>query len=195
MKFSKRQKMCVAILAVAAAGLLIDRALLSPGTTGPKKIIAAEVRPLAEASPAATVRAEEPPKRHLVERLEAMSKSPDLHLPDVQDAFSLSDAWMAEFRSKAAPDAELSPAEKFAKSHQLMAIVVSGMFSTATIDDTCLAIDQELDGFKLVSVDERSAVLQSGDQRVVLKLKERNFGGKLFIQENLPETPILPSQQ
>ena len=184
--------MCVAILAVAAAGLLIDRALLSPGTTGPKKIIAAEVRPLAVA---ATVRAEEPPKRQLVERLEAMSKSPDLHLPDVQDAFSLSDAWMAEFRSKAAPDAELSPAEKFAKSHQLMAIVVSGMFSTATIDDTCLAIDQELDGFKLVSVDERSAVLQSGDQRVVLKLKERDFGGKLFIQENLPETPILPSQQ
>lgn len=176
MKLSKRQKVCVAVFAVASAGLVVDRTFLRSGTTSPSETSAAPVQVSSQISPetppAAANLPEKPVRESVGERLERLSSSRELVLASVQDAFSLSETWMADYRRQANPEAHLTPAERFAKDHELKAVVVSGDASIAVVDEKCLFLEQELDGFRLISVGERSATFESGGQRVVLKLKK-----------------------
>jgi hypothetical protein len=94
--------------------------------------------------------------------------NPDLS--QVRDAFSLPASWLAEVHPTHGPLSEQDPATMFAKNHQLEAVVLQNQARGALVDDHFLVIGQELDGFKLVAVDEASATFEAGKKQVVLRL-------------------------
>ena len=53
---------------------------------------------------------------------------------------------------------------------RLRAVLVAGAASLANVDGEVLALGQEVDGYRLVEVRERSAVFHHGDEERVLSL-------------------------
>ena len=66
------------------------------------------------------------------------------------------------------PDA----AREFLQRHRLTAVMRQTGGGVAIIDQKTVAVGQSLDGFRLVAVKERSAVLRRGQHRVELRLPE-----------------------
>ena len=78
---------------------------------------------------------------------------------------------MTEYVEQTAREPQPDAADKFAQNHQLRAVMVSDRGSRAVVDDRCLLVGRQLDGFTLVSITQSTAVFESDDQRVVLKLQ------------------------
>jgi hypothetical protein len=182
MKLTKRQKVASAILVVVLGALIVDRTYLSPGKVS------------AEASASSSQTSSEPEiesikqgvipepgsqstTMKLVQRLETLwsEKSPDVRsmasaISRARDAFSLPEAWLAKVHPSGLARPEQDAVIRFTRNHQLKAVVVQGQTRCVMVDDNFLTIGQELDGFKLVAVDEESATFEAGEQRVILLL-------------------------
>lgn len=169
MKLSKRQKVCFAILALGLGVLVVDRALLSP-QGGPAGASAYSIQAPNEPAAEATEHPElQPPAVRLSEQLETLCpNNPDLS--QVRDAFSLPASWLAEVHPGRGPLSEQDAAAMFAKHHQLEAVVLQSQARGALVNDHFLVIGQELDGFKLVAVDEGSVTFEARKKQVVLRL-------------------------
>ena len=53
-----------------------------------------------------------------------------------------------------------------------MAVMAGGPNGSAIVNDKCLFIGQQIDGFRLISVGARNAVLESNGVRVELELSQ-----------------------
>ncbi len=107
----------------------------------------------------------------IADRLAAVAEARSLDLSDVGDAFEPSAGWFDD--DGTAPQQDLggaAAAATFVRSHRLMAVMAGGAKGSAIIDDKYLFIGQQLDGFRLVSVDARTAVLESNGVRVELQV-------------------------
>ena len=177
MALSKKRKVIVCILGLAVAALLADRALLGSGKPGPKEAAAEPSAAPAAApntpakSPAAPPRqSRETVRESLACRLQALSEAGGSDSANVRDAFCLSPAWTKDLGPAAPSSPEQDKAEKLKTDHQLMAVMVAREGGYAIVDGKCLRIGQVLDGFTLISVTEKSAVLESDGIRVELKV-------------------------
>jgi len=175
MKLSKRQRAFVAILALALGALIVDRAFLGSGSPVPDEAVAGS-SPAAAPPPSAPPR---PPagdaagKPALADRLAELARAHELKTDEIRDAFRLSPAWLAECSPQPTGEPEPTPADRFAQAHRLTGVVVKGQAGIVLVDGGCVAIGQVLDGFRLVSVADNSAVFEANGQRVVLKLNEK----------------------
>ena len=170
MSLTKRQKMLSAVFLLGIGGLVADRTILrpqggpqaasadslpaSPGAVSPSDRV-----PVAEAVPACA---------ELAERLSNLLAGKPTGPNELRDPFSLPATW-----SDTAPaDGEKTPDTTggFVRRHQLKAVVMQGGQSCAQVDDSYLIPGQFVDGFKLISVDHRSAVFEHDGKRVVLDL-------------------------
>ena len=180
MVLTKRQKVMVAVVGLGVGALLIDRVLLDDGQGGPQQAQAAapshvqRTVPIAPSVPSGTVLLD----NSLASRLDSVREMLDLDLGATKDAFCPSDVWMAELRPDVAEikpvQAEVSHERKgidFGRSHQLKAVVASGANGGAFIDDKYVRMGQLIDGFRLVKVGYRTAVLEADGVQVELKLK------------------------
>jgi len=172
MRLSKRQQVCFAILAIALAALVVSRAFLGQGNVP------------AEASASSNQAPEEPvlgaldlpdmdsqsPTMKLAHVLETLWSEKSLDMGQARDAFSLPASWLAEVDPANRLRLEQDAVAKFAKNHQLRAVAIYDQTCCVMVDDHFLVIGQELDGFKLVAVDEDSATFEDGAKRVVLRL-------------------------
>ena len=171
MKLSKKQKVFLYLLAVAIAALLVDRVFLSSGAVGAEEALAMpEVTPDAPARPDLPAQEEQP----LAERLRTLSETQSLDVSRVRDAFCLAPAWSAELRPPAVPVPQVDQTLKLMQNHRLMAVMVGPDGGYAVVDGKRLLVGQERDGIKLVSVNENSAILESGGIRFQLKLDTGN---------------------
>jgi len=174
MRLSKRQQVCFAILAITLTALVVDRAFLGQGSVPaeayassnqapgpPRRILGALDLPDSDS---------QSPTIKLVHGLETLCSEKSLDLSQARDAFSLPASWLAEVNPANRPRSEQDAVTKFTKNHQLKAVVVQGQTYCVMVDDHFLVIGQELDGFKLVAVDEDSATFEAGSKRVVLRL-------------------------
>jgi len=174
MKLSKRQKVFVAILGLAVAGLIADRAFLGTDASGPSEAAAVPspyspdppmpIRRALAAAPSAGARS-------LAERLEALSPTHEADLANIHDAFSLPAAWKAQLSAQNKTARTVTAAEAFVRKHELTAVVISGRAPVAVVDDRCVSVGQVVDDFKLILVNENSATFESRGRRAVLKLK------------------------
>ncbi len=172
MRLSKRQKVCSAILVMALGASIVDRALLSP------KSAPGEAPAYSDQAPGEPIHAameppdsgSQSPTMKLARQLETLCPDDSLDLGQVRDAFSLPASWLAEVSPASRPLSGQDAVTMFAKSHQLRAVVVQNQARGALVDDHFLIIGQELDGFKLVAVDEDCAAFEAGGKRVVLRL-------------------------
>ncbi len=174
MTLTKSQRVYVAIMVIAVVALLIDRTLLQPEPAQASAlqytIPASERDPVDLEAP----RSEGPAPRQvaIARKLEQIAEQRGLDPTGVIDAFRPSPMWL-QLREVPVDDvqAELL-VERFRKAHTLAAVMGSGDEGWAIVDGRTLLIGQVLDGFTLVSVGRRSAVLESGDARVLLTLPD-----------------------
>lgn len=180
MKLTKRQKVCIAGLAAAVAIMVADRVFFGLAPTTPEQATADDIQsPLPQPSQTAEPLADETPgesspmhEDSLAMRLEALWKTEDLDWGRIPDPFVPPDAWAAELPSETKAVSQQTPAERFARLHRLEAVLMVGGAGFAVVGDKCVPVGQELDGFKLVSVGERSAVWESDGAGVTLVLPD-----------------------
>ena len=175
MRLTKRQKVSSAILVIVLGALVVDRTYRSPGNVS-AEVSASSNQASNELELGASQQRVIPepgsqsPTMKLIQRLETLwlEKNPDVS--QARDAFSLPESWLVEVNPTNRPKTKQDAVIKFAKNHQLKAVVVQDQARCVMVDDNFLTIGQELDGFKLVAVDEESATFEAGQQRVVLLL-------------------------
>jgi hypothetical protein len=170
MRLSKRQKVCCVILAVGLAALVVDRTILRP-QGGPAEVSAYSPPGPDEAGIGATEHPDlQSPTVKLAEQLKTLCPDDSLDLSQVRDAFSLPASWLAEIHPENGLWSQQDAVAKFTRDHQLKAVAVDGQASYAVVDERLLVIGQELDGFKLMAVDEGSATFEADGKQVVLRL-------------------------
>jgi len=179
MTLTKSQKVYVAIMIIAVLALLIDRTLLQPeqAAAGAASALQYAISPstsIPDRSDPGSPRSEGPAPRQvaIARRLEQIAEQRGLDPTRVIDAFRPSPMWIHVGDVPVGPVRAELLAERFRKAHTLAAVMGSGDEGWAIVDGRTLFIGQVLDGFTLVSVGQRSAVLASGDARVVLSLPD-----------------------
>jgi hypothetical protein len=170
MSLTKRQKMLSAVLLIGLGGLVADRTILRP--QGGPRAASADSRAPSQSPVVVSGNvpvAEDPPARAgTAERLNNLLSGKEAGSDELRDPFSLPASWS----DSAATNAERVPDTTggFIQRHQLKAVVIQGGESCAQVDDSFLVPGQSVDGFKLVSVDHRSAVFERDGIRAVLDL-------------------------
>jgi hypothetical protein len=101
-------------------------------------------------------------------RLQSLWPSQDFSIEQTRDPFSLPASWSDKVGADSGK-ASSAPA-LFVATHQLAAVVIDGGESYVLVNDHFLVPGQYLDGFKLVSVGDRSAVFEQDGQQAVLEL-------------------------
>ncbi len=174
MTLSKSQGVYIAIMVIAVVALLIDRTLLQPepaqAATLQYAVPPSARDPVALEAP----RSEGPAPRQvaIARKLEQVAEQRGLDPTGVIDAFRPSPMWL-ELGEVQVDDVQAEVlVERFRKAHTLAAVMGSGDEGWAIVDGRTLLIGEVLDGFTLVSVGRRSAVLESGDARVLLTLPD-----------------------
>jgi hypothetical protein len=182
-KTARNRKIYAAILAMALGGLAVDRLILG-GATGPHDA-SAEVDPALapDASTSPTLRANTPHHATnntstLAARLDRMATEHHFELLSVEDAFRPAVSWVKPAENGVKPIVQLTEAQAFAKNHKLMAVVTNVAGGAAIIDNQTLTVGRQIDGFTLIAVTQRSAVLEKFGQRVELTLPDGNKGLK-----------------
>jgi len=175
--------MFVAVLALALGGLALDRLVLDSGATGPGEASADESAPLAT-SPSATAATPAPQPSltnradTLAGRLERIAREEHFEPLQVDDAFRASPLWVKP-PAKSTEEkvkAPVNDADAFVAKHKLMAVITNSSGGAAIIGSQTVLVGRSVDGFTLVSVTKRSAVLEKGGQRVELALPEPSAG-------------------
>ncbi len=169
MNLSKRQKILLGVFFIGLVGLVADRTILRP-QGGPEAASAeSSAAPSATRHPGGAPGEENPSTRApLAERLNKLLPDTENGAVELRDPFALPVSWSGSgtANQEKIPDA----AGTFARTHQLKAVVVQGDDVSAQVDDGFLVPGQTIDGFKLVSVDYRSAVFERAGKQVVLEL-------------------------
>ncbi len=173
MELTKRQKVFFAIMIIVLGALIVDRAYLSRSSLSKAQAEISDSSTSGGGVPEAEVipdLASQSPTVKLVHGIEALWSEKNLDSSRARDAFCLPESWLAEVSPDNRPRTDQGAETSFARNHQLKAVVVQGQTRCVMVDDHFLVIGQELEGFKLVAVDEDSATFESGAKRVVLRL-------------------------
>jgi len=181
MALTKERKVIIAVLGLAVGALVVDRFLLGSSVSGPAEARATQpavaTEPLAAVSSAATglPAAEDDPgvaaQVALAERLDQIQQAGGFTLTDLPDAFSgLAGPESGEDDPEPQPQTEAREIETFQRTHRLMAVAASDRGQMAIINGRTVLVGQSVDGFKLLSVAERSVVLGKDAARVQLKI-------------------------
>jgi hypothetical protein len=183
MQLTKQQKMVGAVLGLAVAAFAVDRWVIGHAPADDAAMTAS-----AAAAPAARRTAPRPQRNRvpaadqmadasqagvatLAARLDEVARTQKLNLEVVNDAFRPPAAWVGTQRTAMVEDRP-DAARDFLQRHRLTAVMRQTGGGVAIIDQKTVAVGQSLDGFRLVAVKERSAVLRRGQHRVELRLPE-----------------------
>lgn len=177
MTLTKRQKISLAIFAIAIAALVVDRVFLGEGSIPAGASASSSPPPVTDtppASPPADVNVPSSTIR-LNQRLETLwlERVRDINQP--RDVFTLPEEWLNDILPKEpekVPEPEKDAATIFVTSHQLQAVLISGLIRCVTVNDHVLELGDELEGFKLIAIEEDSATFVAGDRQVTLTKKK-----------------------
>jgi len=210
MHLTKQQKIYAAVLGLAVSAFAFDRFVLGPGDDAPEEVAAAPAgaarRPTPRRTPArpagvasaraaaaraagdtAPVPSATPPASTLSARLEALAAAQKLKLDNVGDAFKPSTVWVGSPK-QVAPTVEVVDAVAEFQKKKLTAVMKQNSGGIAVIDKTYLSVGQSLDGFRLVAVKDRSAILRRGNQRVELRLRDDDAANGTMTSEKIAGT-------
>jgi hypothetical protein len=174
-KLTKRQKISFAIFAVAIAALVVDRAFLGGGSIPAGASASSSPPPVTDtppASPPADVNVPSSTIR-LNQRLETLwlERVRDINQP--RDVFTLAETWANDIFPKepeTTPEPEKNAVTVFQTNHQLQAVVISDHMRCVTVNGRVLELGDELDGFKLIFIEEDAATFETGKSHVTLTM-------------------------
>jgi hypothetical protein len=184
MHLTKQQKIAAVFLVLAVAALVTDRFIIGHDDDDSAALVT--TRTPRQPAPAAHRPAPRPAKpapapeaelacgnvAALADRLEATRASNAFDLDAVRDAFRPPVSMVGARKVESVDELQMA-AKRFVERHKLGAVIrkQSGG-GVAVIEDKMLSVGQSLDGFVLVAVKDRSAVLRRGNQRVELRLQD-----------------------
>ncbi|UCG33114.1 MAG: hypothetical protein JSU68_00495 [Phycisphaerales bacterium] len=177
MSRKRRLQINAGIIALCITALAVDKLLLSDGA---RPELAGAAEPASGQSISDTDATSENGPAPLALRLDQkLAEYDDVDPP--RDPFQLSDTMKAALPPP--PSAKRNPqtvgtppgppeltAEGFESIHRLEAVLVAGSSSMAVVNGQTVYLGESLDGFALVSVEDRSAVFERGEERVTLIL-------------------------
>ena len=172
MRFTRRQKIMLGIFGVGLVGLAVDRVLIRPrggpaaASAGSSASAPGSTLPAADL-PAESAPPQEAPVTQCLNRLWSDKK---VDFERVRNPFSLPSSW-SNLNDEPART-PLTAGEVFARRHHLTAVVLDGPRSYVLIDDRLLRPGQEIDGFRLVMVENRAALFEGAGLRVRLELAD-----------------------
>ena len=169
---TRKRKIYLTILAVGLIALGIDRVVLLPSRTEARPVTTTPppdppVAPVPDIPKANTTNVAAPARVTIADRLDALAKAHGYDPTSLPNAFEPSSAWS---EVEAAP--RVSTASRFLQEHTLNAVMAGEGDGYAIINGKSLFIGHVIDGFMLVEVRQRSAVLESQGTRVELALPE-----------------------
>lgn len=175
MQLSKERKIFVGVLLLALGALFVDRVVIGSDVTEPQRASAGQAsapartgEPPAAASVANTPQS--PPQGpSIADRLREVTQARGSARGDVRDALAPSKAWADEL-GLGQSDTTVQQEIPFQDRHHLVAAVVIDGDRYVIIDDQTLGLGNTLDGYTLVDVNERTAVLESNGHRVELEI-------------------------
>jgi hypothetical protein len=188
MKFGIKQKAYCAVLGLAVAGFFVDRLFFTPAESeaanlGPAQTSAApgpSRSPSGSALAAPAGESEAVPAGWLAERIRAAA--PVAADNELRDVFVAPVGWrpapkvvVATAPAPAAPKRQLL-GEQFRREHHLIAVLIEGRIGRAVVDGQLVPVGGTVAGFRLVSVDRRSALFTHGDEQVSLALSDADGG-------------------
>jgi len=170
MALAKRQKALIGIFGLGLLGLAVDRVFLRPqGGPGAASAETSEIYTVptspTDDAPSASEEAQSP---SVAERLDRLWPDWEPNAVEARDPFSLTPLWLDN--AQAGPPAVPDPGAEFAKAHPLVAVVMDGRQSHVLISDRFLTLGGQIDGYTLVSVGPKSAVLERQGEQIVLEL-------------------------
>lgn len=121
----------------------------------------------------------EMPCQAVKERLQKAAGDATHDCADVPDVFCPSESWLPKVVQAPAPKApEHDNGQAFLQTHKLQAVMLIGGSPKVIVNDKNLGIGQEIDGFKLIRVENRRAVFASvaGDSAPVELLQKTGIG-------------------
>ena len=110
-----------------------------------------------------------PPPVPLVDRFEAAAAKHDYDLWNVADAFKVPEFWEQSASTDAAEPPALT-ANAFVRRHRLNAVMVGRGRAYAVVDGRLLYAGDEIDGYRLISIEERAVTFESHAGTVAIEL-------------------------
>lgn len=180
MVLTKRQKMMVGVVGLGLVALTADKLMLGGGQTGPSQANAAVgFAPSAADGSArpktAGAKGSELLDNSLASRLDVMRETLGMDLGATNDAFCPSKTWLSDLRpeERIVTSSDEVRVIDFSRAHELKGVITGGEGGAAYIDDKYVRMGQVIDGFRLVKLGYRMAVLESNGVAVVLRLKSQ----------------------
>ncbi len=181
MSRSRERNALIAVLAIAGLGLLVDRVVIGSDMTGPAESSAGVLDDFA-ADPASLLivpdkagNAVPPGADHagsLASRLRQITGGATTGDGSVvRDAFAPGPGWVPVGIEPEAGGVAAMAAEAFKRDHKLEAVLVTGDQRYAVVNGQTIYVGQTLQGYRLVSVRERSAEFQAGGVTVSLGIR------------------------
>ena len=169
--------MGIALFGIALIALVIDRAFLGGGSAPAGASASSIPAPVTQTPQAPESPDEElqPSTIRLSQRLETLWLEKEVDIDQARNVFALPESWLNDILPKKQeniPEVKKDAVTLFITSHKLQAVLISDQKSTVRVDDHVLELDDELDGFKLVVIEENSATFESGTRRAILKLEK-----------------------
>jgi len=180
MVLTKRNKILAVLIGAAVAAFVVDRFVLGYASAGPEQACAAAI-PSAETAGGAPDEAglRAPPQSPitLADRLAGVAGARGLDGMKVPDAFCPPRSWFGPDPVRPSAAAKGDSGRDFLGSHRLTATIVgAGGGGMAIIDGQCVVVGKTVDGFRLVSVTRRQAVLEADGAQVTLRLPQDTGG-------------------
>ncbi|MHC5113197.1 MAG: hypothetical protein ACYTGP_02060 [Planctomycetota bacterium] len=178
MKLTNRQKSGAAVAVVCVTALAVDKLILAP-PSGASASPAPAVNAAAPALPAPPV--EDPndvtidgptPRALLAERFESLAAEHGFDSTTVPDAFQAPAHWQPDETVDVPEVPDSAEAADFRAKHRLTACMANGGGGIAVINGRGYRVGAMVDGYKLLKVEERSVVLDSGTTKVHLTIDE-----------------------
>lgn len=171
----------IAVLAVAGLGLLVDRVIIGSDMTGPAES-SAGVFDDVTADPASLLivpdkaggapRTGADPAGSLANRLRQVAGLATTGNGSVtRDAFAPGPGWAPVGSAPDAGGEAAMAAEAFKRDHKLEAVLLTGDQRYAVVNGRTIYVGQTLQGYRLVSVRERSAEFQAGGVTISLGIR------------------------
>ena len=175
-RLSGRQKAGAAIVLLGLCALIMDRLFILPQSAPAEQSDYSVPADTEVAGMASTTTEASGPESQSVNprlaKLETLWSDKSLDVHRIRDAFSMPPAWQEGPSPGLAASIVSDPLSRFVQRHRLMAVAVDSEQNTVYVDDRLLKVGQELDGFKLIAIDQQSATFEREGQRITLKLAD-----------------------
>ncbi len=176
MGMTPKHKVYATVLGLGLVALGVDRAFLGPKKASARelpsqRLVATPTAPVAAVGVPVSTRTLSTPRMVIADRLDGVARSRGFDLGRVPDAFVPSSAWMP-VEPVAAGSGPGGPTTTIIPIPFELTAVMAGARGSAIINGEGMVVGDVLDGYKLVSVGQRSAVLGRAGHRIELTLPE-----------------------